>query len=135
MEYHRDSEFNLGSDSFILLLAKQDESENGKLDTAKVKAFSVPAGVLVELYATTLHYAPCSEKIGSPFHVMVALPKGTNTDKPVFTGGNAEDSRLRACNKWLLAHTDALKARDGAYVGLFGENIDIANILQEVSNE
>ena len=58
LEYHRDSEFNLGTEDFVLLLAKQDEIENGKLDTAKVKAFRVPAGTLVEVYATTLHYAP-----------------------------------------------------------------------------
>ncbi len=29
LEYHRDSEFNLGLGDFILLLAKQDEIENG----------------------------------------------------------------------------------------------------------
>ena len=44
LEYHRDSEFNLGLGDFILLLAKQDEIEDGVLDTAKVKAFRVPAG-------------------------------------------------------------------------------------------
>ena len=58
LEYHRDSEFNLGTEDFVLLLAKREEIEGGKLDTAKVKAFRVPAGVLVEVYATTLHYAP-----------------------------------------------------------------------------
>ena len=37
-----------------------------------------------------------------------------------------EDRRLRARNKWLLAHADSSEAKDGAYVGLKGENIDIA---------
>ena len=59
LEYHRDSEFNLGTEDFVLLLARQEEIADGKLDTAKVKAFRVPAGTLVEVYATTLHYAPC----------------------------------------------------------------------------
>ena len=59
LEYHRDSEFNLGTEDFILLLAKMDDITDGKLDTAKVKAFRAPAGTLVEVYATTLHYAPC----------------------------------------------------------------------------
>ena len=59
LEYHRDSEINLGWKDFILLLAKQDEIVDGVLDTAKVKAFRAPAGVPVEVYATTLHYAPC----------------------------------------------------------------------------
>ena len=37
LEYHRDSEFNLGTRDFILLLAKQDEIVDGTLDTSKVK--------------------------------------------------------------------------------------------------
>lgn len=48
LEYHRDSEFNLGTEDFILLLAKMDDITDGKLDTAKVKAFRAPAGTLVE---------------------------------------------------------------------------------------
>ena len=52
LEYHRDSEFNLGTEDFVLLLAREDDIVGGKLDTAKVKAFRVPAGVLVEVYAT-----------------------------------------------------------------------------------
>ena len=47
LEYHRDSEFNLGTEDFVLLLARQEEIEDGVLDTEKVKAFRVPAGVLV----------------------------------------------------------------------------------------
>ena len=65
LEYHRDSELNLGSRDFILLVAKREDMEDGRLDTAKVQAFHCPAGVLVEVYATTLHYAPCSAKKGS----------------------------------------------------------------------
>jgi hypothetical protein len=40
---------------------------------------------------------------------------------------NAEDPLLRARNKWLIAHADASEAGDGAFVGLDGVNIDIAN--------
>ena len=36
LEYHRDSEFDLGAEDFILLLAKQDEIRDGRLDTASV---------------------------------------------------------------------------------------------------
>ena len=39
LEYHRDSEFNLANEDFILLLARRDEIENGRLDTGKVRAF------------------------------------------------------------------------------------------------
>ena len=129
LEYHRDSEFNLGTEDFILLLAKQDEIENGVLNTARVKAFRVPAGVLVEVYATTLHYAPCHCDEGKGFRVLVALPQGTNTDKPMITNKSPEDKLLWARNKWLLAHPDSPEASQGAHVGLSGENIDIANLL------
>ena len=129
LEYHRDSEFNLGTEDFILLLAKQDEIENGKLDTSKVKAFRVPAGTLVEVYATTLHYAPCHCDADKGFHVLVALPWLTNTERPVFDAKTPEDARLRARNKWLLAHPESKEAASGAYIGLTGENIDIAGLL------
>ena len=129
LEYHRDSEFNLGTKDFILLLAKQDEIENGVLDTAKVRAFRVPAGVLVEVYATTLHYAPCHCDESKGFRVLVALPQGTNTDKPAIENKSSEDKLLWARNKWLLAHPDSSEAAQGAHVGLSGENIDIANLL------
>ena len=129
LEYHRDSEFNLGTEGFILLLAKLDEVENGSLDTAKVKAFQVPAGVLVEVYATTLHYAPCHTDAAKGFRVLVALPWLTNTDKPALTVIAPEDKLLWARNKWLLAHAESTEAAKGAYVGLVGENIDIADSI------
>ena len=127
LEYHRDSEFNLGTEDFILLLAKQEEIVDGVLDTAKVKAFRAPAGVLVEVYATTLHYAPCHCDPEKGFRVLVALPQFTNTDKPVISSKTSEDNLLWARNKWLLAHPDSSEAKQGAHVGLSGENIDIAN--------
>jgi len=129
LEYHRDSEFNLGTEDFILLLAKQSEIADGVLDTAKVKAFWVPAGVMVECFATTLHYAPCHADPDKGFRVLVALPQGTNTDKPVFEPKSWEDRLLTARNKWLLAHPESSEAADGAYVGLVGDNIDIANLI------
>ena len=129
LEYHRDSELNLGSRDFILLVAKREDMEDGRLDTAKVQAFHCPAGVLVEVYATTLHYAPCSAASGAGFQVVVVLPRGTNGPKPDLTPLNGEDETLTACNKWLLAHPDSDEAKGGAKVGLRGENIDIANLL------
>ena len=38
LEYHRDSEINLGTEDFILLLAKQEKIVDGVLDTADVEA-------------------------------------------------------------------------------------------------
>lgn len=127
LEFHRNSEFLLGTEDFILLLAKQDEIANGTLDTAKVKAFRAPAGVLIELFATTLHYAPCSADTKKGFRVMIALPSGTNMAMPSTKRITTEDKMLRASNKWLLAHPDSDEARDGAWIGLSGSNIDIEN--------
>ncbi len=129
LEYHRDSELNIGLYDFILLVAREDDIVDGKLDTSKVMAFRAAAGQVVEVYATTLHYAPCSAAKGAGFKVVIVLPKGTNYDMPSITALNEEDKWLRACNKWLLAHKDAAEASDGAYVGLTGENIDIADLL------
>ena len=126
LEYHRDSEINIGTREFVLLLAKMDDIEDGVLDTAKVKAFRVPAGVVAEVYATSLHYAPCHTDAEGGFRVAVVLPKGTNTEKPEYAACNEEDKWMTARNKWLLAHPESAEAGQGAYVGLTGENIDIA---------
>jgi len=126
LEYHRDSEFNLGIEDFILLVARQDEIVDGVLDTDKVRAFRAPAGVLVECFATTLHYAPCHTDPAKGFRVLIALPEGTNTDKPSISIKTPEDRLLWACNKWLLAHPESSEAAQGAVVALTGENIDIA---------
>ena len=126
LEYHRDSEVNLGTKDFILLLAKQDEIVDGVLDTDKVKAFRVPKGLPVEVYATTLHYAPCHTDAAAGFRVAVVLPKGTNTAKPEFKAMSHEDLKMTARNKWLLAHPESAEAASGARIGLKGENIDIA---------
>ena len=128
LEYHRDSEFNLGTEDFILLLAKQEEISDGTLDTSKVRAFRVPAGKLVEVYATTLHYAPCHVDAEKGFRVLVALPKDTNTEKPDITPLTAEDKYLWARNKWLLAHPDSAEAAAGAVAALVGENIDLEKV-------
>ena len=126
LEYHRDSELNIGSEDFILLVAREDDIIDGRLDTSRVKAFRAPAGAVVEVYATTLHYAPCSASKGAGFRVVIVLPRGTNGPKPAMTPLNGEDETLWACNKWLLAHTESSEAAQGAPVRLDGVNVDLA---------
>ncbi len=126
LEYHRDSEYNLSNEDFILLLARRDQIEGGRLDTGKIRAFRVPAGTLVEVYATTLHYAPCHTDPARGFRVLVALPAGTNTGKPDITPKAGEDAWLWACNKWLLPHPESAEAGQGAAAVLTGPNLDIA---------
>jgi len=68
VEYHRDSEVDIAVDDLILILGKQqDIEEDHTYDTSRMEAFLVPAGTAVEVYATTLHYAPCHVKDVSSF--------------------------------------------------------------------
>ena len=129
LEYHRDSEVNIVGDEIVFLVARQQDIQGGQLSTAKVEAFRAPAGTAVEFYATTLHYAPCDGARGAGFRVAVILPRGTNTEKPVLEVRRAEDTLLWARNKWLLAHADTDEAKQGAFVGLLGQNIDILTDL------
>ena len=84
--------------------------KDGRLDTTLCRAFRVPAGVLVEVYGTSLHYAPCHTDPAKGFRVLIALPKGTNDGKAEPSGRSAEDRMLFATNKWLIAHPDAPEA-------------------------
>ena len=132
LEYHRNSEFNLGTEDFVLLLARQsDLDDKFHMDTARVMAFQVPAGVLVEIYATSLHYAPCHTDPKKGFRVLVALPKGTNNGRTQVSGKTREDRLLWAKNKWLIAHPEATEAEIGAFVGLDGKNPSICEVESE----
>jgi hypothetical protein len=123
VEYHRNSEINVAVTDLVLLIGHQQDIEpDHTYDTSKIEAFLVPAGTGIEVYATTLHYAPCHVNEGG-FQCVVVLPKGTNTDLTFQTEKTGEDSLMTAKNKWLIAHEDAKIA--GAFNGLKGENITI----------
>ena len=123
LEYHRSSEANVAVTDIILLLGHQsDITEDFTYDTAQLEAFFVPAGTAVELYATTLHYAPCTAQEGG-FRCVVVLPKGTNEELPFETAKEGENRLLAAMNKWLIAHEDA--QIEGAFCGLQGENVEV----------
>lgn len=128
LEYHRDSEINIAERDMILLVARRDEIVDGRLDSTKVKAFMVPSATAVEIYATTLHYAPCHTLKDGYFRSAVVLPKGTNEDYSLGEIKSEEDRMLRARNKWLLVHPDSTEAKEGAYVGLTGINIDLGEV-------
>lgn len=124
VEYHRNSEVNIAVDDLILILGKQqDIREDYTYDTSNMEAFLIPAGTAVELYATTLHYAPCHvEKKG--FRCAVVLPEGTNRDMEPIEIKNPEDRLLFAVNKWLIGHEEG-GLPQGAFTGLRGENLTI----------
>ena len=123
VEYHRSSEVDISVNGLILLLGKQEDiKEDYTYDTANIEAFYVPAKMAVELYATTLHYAPCTYNQEAGFRCVVVLPKDTNTEL-TFELSYGESRLMTAKNKWLIAHEDA--KIEGAFCGLTGENIEL----------
>lgn len=123
VEYHRSSEVDIAVNDLILLLGSQQDIEaDFSYDTEKIEAFLLPAGVGVELYATTLHYAPCSVGEAS-FRCVIVLPKGTNEELRYECVEVGEHRLLTAKNKWLIAHEEA--KIEGAFCGLKGENVAV----------
>lgn len=131
LEYHRDSEINVAATDAILMLGlMKDVEKDFTYDTSKVAAFLVPAGTAVEVFATTLHYAPCGVD-GKGFQVSIILPKGTNyplssKHAKVNADGSApsEDALITAVNKWLIGHAEGgLDA--GSFLGLKGKNLNV----------
>lgn len=128
LEYHRCSEVDVAVEDIILLLGcQQDIEDDFTYDTSRVEAFYVPEGTAVELYATTLHYAPCGVD-GNGFRCVIVLPKDTNTEITFSTSGKGEDKLMTAKNKWLIAHEDA--KIEGAFNGLKGENITLDDLSE-----
>ena len=123
VEYHRNSEINVAATDAVLIVGmQQDITDDFTYDKAKMEAFLVPAGTAVEIYATTLHYAPCSANEDG-FKVGIVLPAGTNYPlKEEHEGW--EDSLITAQNKWLIGHAEG-GLDTGSHIGLIGKNLDI----------
>lgn len=123
VEYHRSSEINVAATDAVLMLGcQQDITDDFTYDTSLIEAFKVPKGVAVELYATTLHYAPCGYN-NEGFKVSVVLPKDTNLPLDE-THDGGEDKLITAKNKWLIGHAEGgLDA--GAHIGLIGKNLNL----------
>ena len=124
VEYHRDSEVDIAVDDLILILGKQqDIEEDHTYDTSRMEAFLVPAGTAVEVYATTLHYAPGHVK-DEGFRCVIVLPRDTNLDMEPVEVKDPEDRLLFARNKWLIGHAQG-GLPEGAFIGLKGENLSV----------
>jgi hypothetical protein len=125
VEYHRSSEINIAVTDLILLIGcQQDIEDDYSYDTSKIEAFLVPAGTAIEVYATTLHYAPCNVNEDG-FKCVVVLPRDTNLPLENSIEKTGEDALLFARNKWLIGHKDTDLGEQGAFIGLLGENISI----------
>lgn len=121
LEWHTSSELNVAVTPMVLLLAKRSEWKAGTLCSSAVKAFYVPQGTAIEVYATSLHFCPCQTS-DDGFGCIVALPKGTNL--PLETA--CKDRYLFRKNKWLIAHEDnTALIEKGAVPGICGINFEI----------
>ena len=120
-EWHTSSEINIAVTPLVLILGHIWDIKDGKIDSSKFKAFYLPAGTVVEVYSTSLHFCPC-EVNENGFGCVVALPTGTNTDLTVKT----EDPMLFRKNKGIIAHVEneALKNK-GVVAGITGTNYEI----------
>lgn len=128
LEYHRSSEINISADGdIVLLLAKRSDLDaDFQMSTEKVRAFRVPMNTPVEIFASTLHYAPCTVNPGEGFRVVIILPRGTNLELPRHPKvRDGEEKLMTATNKWLIAHPEGGCGAE-CFAGLLGENIDLS---------
>lgn len=128
LEWHTCNEFNVAVQELVLLLAKREDLDgDGRLDAAKVQAFYLTQGEMIEVYSDTLHFCPC-EVTSAGFRCVVGLQRGTNL--PIAPERKVD--KLWAANKWLMGH-EANKAliERGAFPGIYGENWGIHPISGE----
>lgn len=119
-EWHTSSEINVAITEMVLLLGHVWDVKDNSIDSSKLVAFYMPKGSAIECFATTLHYCPC-QTADSGFMSYVGLPKDTNTE----IAHDNKNPLLRAKNKWLLAHKDSKEYKNGAVLGVTGENLVI----------
>ncbi len=123
MEWHKGCELNIAITPLVLILGHlwDIDSVRNHVDASNFVAFFLPAGTVVEIYETTLHFCPCQVN-AEGFGCVVGLSKGTNAPLE----DKCSDPRLFRKNKWLLAHVDnASLLNKGAVAGIIGENYKI----------
>lgn len=125
LEYHKCSEIDVAATDLVLLLSDVRKLNQNHLDSSSVVGFYLPEGTPVELYSTTLHFAPCKVK-DSGFKSIIILTDETNQPRKEYIQPiSMEDQLIWMKNKWLIAHKDSIPASKGAYIGIDGDNIHI----------
>ncbi len=125
LEYHKGSEIDVAVTDLVLILADIRDIKDNQLPSTSTEIFFVPQGTAVELYGTTLHFAPCKVS-DNGFMSIIVLPEGTNQPLPSIPSPICEEDKLLWMqNKWLIAHKDSIPASKGACAGITGENIEI----------
>ncbi len=121
-EWHFSSEINIAVTPLVLILGHIWDIKNGEIDSSDFKIFYLPAGTVIEVYSTTLHFCPC-EVSNNGFGCVVALPEGTNTNLEI----EQNNPLLFRKKKWIIAHNENPSLIDrGVTKGISGKNIKIA---------
>lgn len=120
-EWHTSSEINIATTDLVLFLGHIYDIKDGRIDSSSFKAFFVPAGTIIEVYATSLHFCPC-ETSAAGFGCVVGLPSGTNVPLEI----EVDSPFIFRQNKWIISHDEnaGLIAR-GVKAGIGGTNYKV----------
>jgi|GEM_PF-4007939 hypothetical protein len=136
LEFHRSNEIIISLTPQVLVLGdirkieilKQNNETNSffKYDYKNLTSFFIPPFKIVELYSTTLHFAPISLK-DENFYSIIILPEKTNlplkeknlneNKENITTTKNNLNDLLFANNKLLFTHKDSPQYKLNATVG------------------
>lgn len=131
LEYHKGTEIDVAVTDLVLLLGDVRDIKDNTYDSHLVEAFYLPAGTAVELYGTTLHFAPCKVS-DAGFKSIIVLPLHTNeTLEELPRAEKGESALLWMRNKWLIAHAESVPASKGACAGIYNENTEVHYPEQE----
>jgi hypothetical protein len=121
MEWHRGSELIMAVTDLMLILGKIYDIADNTYNSTLAEACFVPAGTALELYSTTMHFAPINVT-AEGFISLITLPKETNTPLKEKT---SKDPCLFQKNKWIIAHKSSKPAANGAHMGIIGDNVSL----------
>lgn len=124
LEYHKSPEVNIAITPLVLLLANTKDIKDNRIDSSKVEGFYVEENTCIEIFSSTMHFAPCSVQQNG-FKCIVILPRGTNEDIDLkdIKKITLEDELLFKKNKWLLVHKERPDLIEkGAKEGIDGVN-------------
>ncbi|MCD7838286.1 MAG: DUF4867 family protein [Clostridiales bacterium] len=132
LEYHKCSELLVEFEPCVIIVGQIWQIEQDRLNAADLKVFYVPADTCLELYATTLHFAPCAATTAGVRQV-VCQTATTNTPlhHPERRDLTGENKYLLQRNKWVIAHKDAAPMFDETvWMGIEGENLAVIPVAK-----
>ena len=130
LEYHNSSEVVVPATEMVLFVDNRCRIQDGTYSPETLIACYLRPGEAVELFATTLHFAPLGARGG--FRAGIMLPRGTNL--PLAEESQpGQDPLLFAANKWIVAHPQSAIASRGAHAGILGDNLKLVPAAGEPS--